>query len=93
VKEETEDQPTSMNAFELISLNQALNLENLFKAKEVSHSSPVFFANFRFPNYIKLLLFEIYCRKYKSTMILFLVKNSRSIKERQDSPHSVPQKR
>ncbi|PWZ55779.1 CBL-interacting protein kinase 31 [Zea mays] len=34
VKEETEDQPTSMNAFELISLNQALNLENLFEAKE-----------------------------------------------------------
>lgn len=41
MKEETEDQPTSMNAFELISLNQALNLENLFEAKEVSHSSPV----------------------------------------------------
>jgi hypothetical protein len=35
VKEETEDQPTSMNAFELISLNQALNLDNLFEAKKV----------------------------------------------------------
>ncbi|BAS83926.1 Os03g0319400, partial [Oryza sativa Japonica Group] len=34
VKEETEDQPTSMNAFELISLNQALNLDNLFEAKK-----------------------------------------------------------
>ncbi|CAL4914138.1 unnamed protein product [Urochloa decumbens] len=34
VKEETEDQPTTMNAFELISLNQALNLENLFEAKK-----------------------------------------------------------
>jgi hypothetical protein len=33
VKEETEDQPTSMNAFELISLNEGLNLDNLFEAK------------------------------------------------------------
>jgi hypothetical protein len=93
VKEETEDQPTSMNAFELISLNQALNLENLFEAKEVSHSSPVFLANFRFPNFITLLLFEMHYKKYKSTMILFLVKNGRSTKERQDSPHSAPRKR
>ena len=78
--EKKEEEPVALNAFELISLNQALNLENLFKAKEVSHSSPVFFANFRFLNFIKLLLFEIYCRKFKSTMILFLVKNGRSIK-------------
>jgi hypothetical protein len=35
VKEETELKPTSMNAFELISLNQGLNLDNLFEAKEV----------------------------------------------------------
>ncbi|KAM3228856.1 hypothetical protein ACQJBY_060045 [Aegilops geniculata] len=34
VKEETEHKPTSMNAFELISLNQGLNLDNLFEAKE-----------------------------------------------------------
>lgn len=52
MKEETEDQPTSMNAFELISLNQALNLENLFEAKEVSHSSLFFPANFRFQYFI-----------------------------------------
>jgi hypothetical protein len=47
VKVESEDQPTSMNALELISLNLALNLDNLFEAKEVSHNSPVFLANFR----------------------------------------------
>jgi len=41
VKEETEDQPTTMNAFELISLNQALNLENLFEAKKVRYDSAV----------------------------------------------------
>jgi hypothetical protein len=39
VKEETEDQPTSMNAFELISLNQGLNLDNLFEAKKVRNTS------------------------------------------------------
>ncbi|KAM0855839.1 hypothetical protein ACQ4PT_049516 [Festuca glaucescens] len=31
VKEDMEGQPASMNAFELISLNRALNLENLFE--------------------------------------------------------------
>jgi hypothetical protein len=42
VKEETEDQPTTMNAFELISLNQGLNLENFFEAKKVRYDSAVF---------------------------------------------------
>lgn len=50
MKEETEDQPTTMNAFELISLNQALNLENLFEAKKVRYCSAVFYiVNVRFP--------------------------------------------
>uniref|UniRef100_A0A0D9VTE5 non-specific serine/threonine protein kinase n=1 Tax=Leersia perrieri TaxID=77586 RepID=A0A0D9VTE5_9ORYZ len=40
VKEETEDQPTLMNAFELISLNEALNLDNLFEAKKVFQVAP-----------------------------------------------------
>lgn len=43
VKEETEHKPTSMNAFELISLNQGLNLDNLFEAKEVrTENSEIF---------------------------------------------------
>jgi hypothetical protein len=32
VTEEMEGQPTSMNAFELISMNKGLNLENFFES-------------------------------------------------------------
>jgi len=32
---EEEDQPTPMNAFELISLSKGLNLENLFDVDQV----------------------------------------------------------
>jgi len=32
---EKEDQPTPMNAFELISLSKGLNLENLFDVDQV----------------------------------------------------------
>ena len=35
MKEEMEGQPASMNAFELISLNRGLNLENLFETDKV----------------------------------------------------------
>jgi hypothetical protein len=35
VKEDMEGQPASMNAFELISLNRGLNLDNLFETDKV----------------------------------------------------------
>lgn len=33
--EETEGQPASMNAFELISMNKGLNLDNFFESDKV----------------------------------------------------------
>ena len=33
--EKREEQPTTMNAFELISMSKGLNLENLFDAEQV----------------------------------------------------------
>lgn len=39
MKEEMEGQPASMNAFELISLNRGLNLENLFETDKVRNIS------------------------------------------------------
>jgi len=35
VKEEKEEQPTAMNAFELISMSKGLNLGNLFDTEQV----------------------------------------------------------
>lgn len=35
VTEETEGQPASMNAFELISMNKGLNLDNFFESDKV----------------------------------------------------------
>jgi len=35
VTEEMEGQPTSMNAFELISMSKGLNLENFFESDKV----------------------------------------------------------
>jgi len=35
VTEKKEEQPTSMNAFELISMSKGLNLENLFDTEQV----------------------------------------------------------
>lgn len=35
VTEKKEEQPTSMNAFELISMSKGLNLENLFDIEQV----------------------------------------------------------
>lgn len=34
-RKEEEQQPTTMNAFELISMSKGLNLENLFDAEQV----------------------------------------------------------
>jgi hypothetical protein len=35
VTEKKEEQPTAMNAFELISMSRGLNLENLFDVEQV----------------------------------------------------------
>jgi len=35
VTEKKEEQPTAMNAFELISMSKGLNLENLFDTEQV----------------------------------------------------------
>jgi hypothetical protein len=71
VKEETEDQPTTMNAFELISLNQALNLENLFEAKKVRYGSVSSYrVNVMFRYFITFLLIHLSFGNYIFIMIL-----------------------
>ena len=71
MKEETEDQPTTMNAFELISLNQALNLENLFEAKKVRYDSAVLLHGQCYVSiFITFLLIELSFGNYIFIMIL-----------------------
>ena len=58
VKEEIEGQPASMNAFELISLNKGLKLDNFFEADKVRNCCSIVSHKSLFNNYIFVAIFH-----------------------------------
>ncbi|XP_037495424.1 CBL-interacting serine/threonine-protein kinase 3 isoform X1 [Jatropha curcas] len=67
VTEKKEEQPTAMNAFELISMSKGLNLGNLFDAEQVIIYSELFSMWHWFPKKISMAFVEGFKRETRFT--------------------------
>jgi hypothetical protein len=100
VKEAMEEQPTLMNAFELISLNKGLNLDNFFESDKVRIFSdcssmvnePVG-SGIKYARIINIFhkLLQKLCNYCSG--LTFLFKHDRSTRERQDLHRSALRKK